>query len=439
VEVPPFLRFCCVLLTASGCNAPLEIPSTGPITLVVVGDTLVTRPIDARDAGVAALRNLVSGATLAMANLDVNVLEEGQQTDLVRAAAGGAPPWPFARQRDVATLRDLGIDVVSLANDHATDYGGAGLESTRRVLDAAGILHAGAGPDLAAARKPLYLGQRIAVIAVATSSTGASRATASRADIAGRPGLNPLRYAADVTADPKTFQALAETAAAAGGGSSPGGDAISLSGTTIRKGNRTVIEFVVDERDEREILETIRSSRRAAEFVIVSVHSHEPANASAEPAEFLRRFARRAIDAGAHAIVGHGPHRIRAVEAYGGGIILYSVGDFVYQTADVTPGAAGEFDGGSDLYALALGAVSAPRPPDGPRSGASLLAQLEFEGQGLTGVRLEPLEIDADGVPRIASGEKRAEILEDLARLSAGSRTVIETTGAGTSVVLPLR
>jgi hypothetical protein len=131
VEVPPFLRFCCVLLTASGCNAPLEIPSTGPITLVVVGDTLVTRPIDARDAGVAALRNLVSGATLAMANLDVNVLEEGQQTDLVRAAAGGAPPWPFARQRDVATLRDLGIDVVSLANDHATDYGGAGLESTR--------------------------------------------------------------------------------------------------------------------------------------------------------------------------------------------------------------------------------------------------------------------------------------------------------------------
>jgi hypothetical protein len=127
------------------------------------------------------------------------------------------------------------------------------------------------------------------------------------------------------------------------------------------------------------------------------------------------------------------------VEAYGGGIILYSVGDFVYQTADVTPGAAGEFDGGSDLYALALGAVSAPRPPDGPRSGASLLAQLEFEGQGLTGVRLEPLEIDADGVPRIASGEKRAEILEDLARLSAGSRTVIETTGAGTSVVLPLR
>ena len=53
-----------------------------------------------------------------------------------------------------------------------------------------------------------------------------------------------------------------------------------------------MIEFVVDERDEREILETIRSARRDAEFVVVSVHSHEPANASAEPAEFFRRFAR---------------------------------------------------------------------------------------------------------------------------------------------------
>ncbi len=438
---------CLVYSGACGGSAPppLDVPETGPITIAVAGDTLPTRPIDARDSRFAAVRDLTSGATLALANLNVNVLEDAQQADTARAAAGAAASWPFALPRDVATLRDLGIDVVSLANDHVTDYGADGLASTRRVLGRAGILDVGAGPDLAAARAALFIGRaadgraRVGVIAVAASSTSASRATASRADIAGRPGLNPLRYAADVTADPKTFQALAETAAAAGGGSSAGGDAISLFGTTIRKGTRTMIEFVVDERDEREILETIRSARRAAEFVIVSVHSHEPANASAEPAEFLRHFARRAIDAGAHAIVGHGPHRMRAVEAYGGGIILYSVGDFVYQTADVKPGAASEFDAGSDLFAQAIGAMSPPRPPDQSSSGASLLAQLEFGAQGLTGVGLEPLEIDADGIPRIASGQKRAEILEDLARLSAGSRTVFETAGAGTSVVLPPR
>ena len=408
-----------LLVFEGACNtskpAADEVPPSGPITIAVAGDSLLTRPIDLRDAGVAAVRDVVSGATLAFANLNANILEEPPP-----AGGAGAVSWPFARPRDAAALRELGVDVVSLANDHATDYGADGLASTRRALGRAGLLDVGAGPDLAAARRPLFIGRapdgraRVAVIALAASSTAASRATASRADILGRAGLNPLRYAADVTADPKTFQALAETASGVGGGGPQGADAISLFGTTIRRGDRTVIEFVVDESDEREILETIRSARRAAEFVIVSVHSHEPANASAEPAEFLRRFARRAIDAGAHAIVGHGPHRMRAVEAYGRGIILYSVGDFFYQTADVKAGAASEFDGGSDLYALALGAGSATGPPDRPSGGASLLAQLEFEGQSLTGVRLEPLEIDADGVPRIAAGEKRAEILEDL-------------------------
>jgi poly-gamma-glutamate synthesis protein (capsule biosynthesis protein) len=418
-------------------RATEEIPPSGPITIAVVGDTLLTRPIDLRDAGVAAVRDLLRGATLAVANLNVNVLE-----DAPPARGPEAPSWPFARPRDAAALRELGVDVVSLANDHATDHGADGLASTRRALSRAGLLDVGAGPDLAAARRPLFVGRsadgraRVAVVALAASSTAASRATASRADILGRAGLNPLRYAPDITADPKTFQALAETASAVGGGGLQGGDALSLFGTTIKKGDRTTVEFVVDERDEREILETIRSARREAEFVVVSVHSHEPANASAEPAEFFRRFARRAIDAGAHAIVGHGPHRIRAVEAYGGGIILYSVGDFVYQTTDVKPGAPSDFDGGADLYALALGATSAPRPPDPSSGGASLLAELAFIDGGLTAVRLEALGIDADGVPRVAAPEMRAAIFEDLARLSAGSGTAVQAAGAAAATVV---
>jgi poly-gamma-glutamate synthesis protein (capsule biosynthesis protein) len=430
-------------LALAGCDGqvppPADVPSTGPITIAVAGDTLMTRPISARDPEFAAVRDFVSRATLAFANLNVNILEEAPPA----GGAGALPSWPFARPRDAAALRELGVDVVSLANDHATDYGADGLASTRRALSRAGVLDVGAGPDLAAARRPLFIGRsadgrpRVAVLALAASSTAASRATASRADILGRAGLNPLRYAPDITADPKTFQTLAETASAVGGGGA-GGDAISLFGTTIRKGSRTAIEFVVDERDEREIIETIRSASGEAEFVVVSVHSHEPANASAEPAEFLQRFARRAIEAGAHAVVGHGPHRMRGVEAYRGGIILYSVGDFVYQTADVKPGAAGDFDGGADLYARALGA-GASRPLDRLSGGVSLLAQLEFAEQRLIGVRLEPLEVDTDGVPRLAAGAKRAEIVEDLTRLSSGSGTVIQTEGAVTTVVLANR
>ena len=64
----------------------------------------------------------------------------------------------------------------------------------------------------------------------------------------------------------------------------------------------------------------------------MSLHSHEPANASEQPAVFVPRFARAAIDAGASLVVGHGPHRLRGIELYKGGAILYSLGNFLYQS-----------------------------------------------------------------------------------------------------------
>jgi hypothetical protein len=43
----------------------------------------------------------------------------------------------------------------------------------------------------------------------------------------------------------------------------------------------------------------------------------------------LRRWARRVIDAGADAVVGHGPHVLRGVEFYRGRPVFYSLGNFV--------------------------------------------------------------------------------------------------------------
>ena len=84
--------------------------------------------------------------------------------------------------------------------------------------------------------------------------------------------------------------------------------------------------FRVDTSDEREITEHIRAARAAAEVVVVSIHSHEPDNRTDEPADFVRAFAHRAIDAGASLVVGHGPHRVRGVEVYKDSAILYSLG-----------------------------------------------------------------------------------------------------------------
>jgi poly-gamma-glutamate capsule biosynthesis protein CapA/YwtB (metallophosphatase superfamily) len=93
---------------------------------------------------------LLRGAHLRIANLECVL------------AAGGAPQqgkvFHFRSDpRNVECLRRAGIDIVPLANNHVLDFGKAAFQEMPPLLDAAGILHAGAGPDRDAARRPAVL------------------------------------------------------------------------------------------------------------------------------------------------------------------------------------------------------------------------------------------------------------------------------------------
>ena len=69
----------------------------------------------------------------------------------------------------VAELKILGVDAVTLANNHALDYDVPGLEDTLEALDEAGIPYTGAGRNLAEARQPVILehqDMRIGIIGV---------------------------------------------------------------------------------------------------------------------------------------------------------------------------------------------------------------------------------------------------------------------------------
>ncbi len=151
---------------------------------------------------------------------------------------------------------------------------------TGGLLDRAGLLHAGAGSDLNQARRAVVVGQaprRVAVVALSTSALPEQRATASRGEIHGRPGVSTLKYTATITADPATYTGLSQVAAASG--QTPGvGEALKLSGTVIERGDRTTVRFSADQRDLDGILAEVRLARSAADVVIVSLHSHEPDN-----------------------------------------------------------------------------------------------------------------------------------------------------------------
>ena len=186
----------------------------------------------------------------------------------------------------------MGFTVVSVANNHGVDYGVEGMKQTSDILDHEGLLHVGSGEDLLRAEAPVYLGaspRRVAVVAVTTSAASASRATYPQGEILGRPGVNVLRYVPDVTADPLTFATLQKSKIATQAAPDSDPNQLTLSGTTIKKGPKTIVNFVPNERDMNDILAQIKLARSKTDVLVVMLHSHEPSNLSQMPAEFAQR------------------------------------------------------------------------------------------------------------------------------------------------------
>lgn len=57
---------------------------------------------------------------------------------------------------NVNILRDMGVDIVSIANNHAYDYGPEAFLDTIQTLDGAGVRHVGGGENLEKASEPVY-------------------------------------------------------------------------------------------------------------------------------------------------------------------------------------------------------------------------------------------------------------------------------------------
>ena len=86
------------------------------------------------------------------------------------------------------------------------------------------------------------------------------------------------------------------------------------------------ISFALDEADMKAEIASLRD--RGAEVVIVSVHWG--AEGSYRAAHTQTEIAYAAIDAGADIVYGHHPHVLQKIEEYNGGIIYYSLGNFVF-------------------------------------------------------------------------------------------------------------
>jgi poly-gamma-glutamate capsule biosynthesis protein CapA/YwtB (metallophosphatase superfamily) len=129
------------------------------VTLALAGDTMLGRSVARTlattppEALVAPeVRAAMGQADLVVLNLECCISERGRPWE-----APGKPFFFRAPPRAVELLALLGTDCVTLANNHALDYGFDALTDTLDHLTAAGITTVGAGGDLDQARRPAML------------------------------------------------------------------------------------------------------------------------------------------------------------------------------------------------------------------------------------------------------------------------------------------
>lgn len=145
--------------------------TAGRLRLAFAGDTMLGRGVGAVlaersvDSLVAPeLVEIVRAADLFVLNLECCISERGERwPDPNKSFFFRAPPSA------IDLLVYLGVDGVTLANNHALDYGHEALLDTLEFLDGAGIAHVGAGPDIDTARAPVCLetgGRSLQVVGV---------------------------------------------------------------------------------------------------------------------------------------------------------------------------------------------------------------------------------------------------------------------------------
>lgn len=427
--------------------------------LMLTGDTIITQRISKiRDPALLELAELLRSADTTIANLEIVAPGKHREPS---TAYHGIPL--FAEPQLFSELAWLGFDLVGMANNHATDFGPAGLASTMDELDRIGIPYAGVGRTLRQARAPTYFDtghRRVALIAAGSTNARLGLAADPGADTSGRPGIAPVRVTRTHYLSPADFDALREILARSGvdvyvasGQTSdlffpypdkgvyeaPPEGAFAFQGAFFAPSDSPRTETTALERDVVALEAEVRGAAKQADIVVMSVHGHEGAQGAWNgelPAEFMQPFARRMIDAGASAIGFHGPHTLRGVEIYDGRPICYSLGNFIFNLEGVEafPSEYYEQVGldqtsrPSDVYDKMAGFSQADHLWEG------IVADLKFEDGVPPALNLHPVILRRDvargrrGYPTLADKEKGRAILETVSSLSTIYGTLIKVS-----------
>lgn len=214
------------------------------------------------------IRPQLSDADIVIANLESPLLDTGVEIQ-GKCLLRGSPEW-------VKALKNAGITIVSLANNHVMDYGQEGLLNTIESLNKAGIYYVGAGKTSMQACEPRIIEVKAKKVALL--------------------GRSSVVVNAPIYATPE----------------------------------RPGAAFL----DINETISSIQRCRKLADYVVLLVHWGLEEYLYPSPSQ--RMLARQFMQSGVDVIIGHHPHVLQGMEHQGSSVVLYSLGNFIFNEFDWT-------------------------------------------------------------------------------------------------------
>lgn len=380
------------------------------------GDMIIQKRIYEDYEGFNELAPFIKQGDARFFNLETTLNHEGEAS--ASQFSGGT--YIRTNPEVLEDIKPFGFNMTSFNNNHALDFFYDGFMATLDAVNDSGLVHSGAGRNLAEASAPRYLetkNGRVALISVNTNFDPSMMAGEQSPRVKGRPGINGLRLEKYIElpkeeleyikriAKETNINAAKEITRKEGYYPDLADDECELGELKFKLGSKPHYVMKVNEKDMARVEKAIYEAQLQADYIMVSVHSHQiSGDAKENPSEFLKDFAHRCIDAGAHAIVGHGPHLLRPIEVYKDCPIFYSLGDFVLQLYSIELAPEDFFNKHGLTSASTVHELLKKRSKDftvglmtDKRMFRSVIPYWETEGTKLTKLLLMPIEMSMDG------------------------------------------
>ena len=321
---------------------------SGNILMALTGESLITRKLSVfTEEQYLKLRDIFINADVTFGNAEC--LFEDYKDPPNTFAGGGSDMETYmaAPPECVQELQCMGINIVSTANNHSSDFTDRGVMTSLKFLDQYGMAHAGTGANLTEACAPGYIDTpkgRVALIAAADwgpRGTGGQPWPFPMGVMAGeqapyslgRAGCNLIRHWTRFTVTREVFDALKlmRKELRFQPPASEGGTEFSFLGSEVALGESFSMTTVPDRDDVEDNYRWVRDARRMADWVMFSFHDHGATRSPELPTAHARELAYGVIANGADLFIGHGLHRDRGIEIYKGNPIFYSLGDFILE------------------------------------------------------------------------------------------------------------